>query len=209
VPRVVTSNTWINVYGSSVTVDGKPLQAGTVIQAINEDDFLVGEFVVNREGKFGFMPVYGADSYSEDAVGAIPGESIRFTINGVEAEETVDWSANGDRVKIDHFSLNATAAGDDSVLPRDYSLDQNYPNPFNPETQIDYYLASGGMVELSVYNVLGTKIKTLVSEYQASGSYTVKWYGDSDAGEQVASGVYFYKLSAGQFSETKKMMLLK
>ncbi len=209
IPEVTTSNTWINLYGSGVTVDNKPLTAGSVIQAYSENDVLVGEFVVREQGKFGFMPVYGLDGYSTDAAGAGTGETIHLTVNGIEAQETINWTTNGDRIKINHFSLNATAAGGDNGLPRDYTLSQNYPNPFNPETQIDYYLPNAGMVEVSVYNVLGTKIKTLVSQYQAAGSYSVTWYGDSDTGEKAASGIYFYKLTSGDFSDTRKMMLLK
>lgn len=209
IPEVATSNIWINLYGSDVTVDNKPLAAGSVIQAYSENDVLVGEFVVREQGKFGFMPVYGLDDYSADDAGAGTGETIHLTVNGIEAEETINWTTNGDRVKINHFSLNATAAGGDNGLPRDYTLSQNYPNPFNPETHFDYYLPNAGMVEVSIYNVLGTKIKTLVSQYQAAGSYSVTWYGDSDTGEKIASGVYFYKLTSGEFSETRKMMLLK
>jgi hypothetical protein len=209
IPEVATSNTWINLYGSGVTVDNKPLAVGSIIQAYTDNDVLVGEFAVKEQGKFGFMPVYGLDNYATDAAGAGSGETIHLTVNGIEAEETVNWTANGDRVKVNHFSLNATSANGDNGLPRDYTLSQNYPNPFNPETQIDYYLPNAGMVEVSIYNVLGTKIKTLVNQYQAAGSYSVSWYGDTDTGDKAASGVYFYKLTSGDFSDTRKMMLLK
>jgi hypothetical protein len=207
VPGVAVSNTWINLYGSGVTVDGQPLAPNTVIQAVNESNTLVGEFVVESAGKFGFMPVYGNDTFSEG--GSSSGETIRLLVDGIEAQETVTWTTNGDRIEIKAFHLTATAADDDATLPETYILSQNYPNPFNPETSIQYKLGEAGQVELAVYNVLGTRIKTLVSGYQAAGNYTVKWYGDTDTGEQVASGVYFYKLIAEDFSETRKMMLLK
>jgi hypothetical protein len=153
------------------------------------------------------MPVYGNDTFSEG--GSSSGETIRLLVDGIEAQETVTWTTNGDRIEIKAFHLTATAADDDATLPETYILSQNYPNPFNPETSIQYKLGEAGQVELAVYNVLGTRIKTLVSGYQAAGNYTVKWYGDTDTGEQVASGVYFYKLIAEDFSETRKMMLLK
>ena len=105
--------------------------------------------------------------------------------------------------------MTATAADDQGNLPIVYSLSQNYPNPFNPETSISYAIAKAGMIELSVYNVLGIRINTLVSEYRAEGEYTVKWYGDTESGAPVASGVYFYKLKAGDYTDTRKMMLLK
>lgn len=207
IPVVAISNTWINLYGAGVTVDGETLPTGSVIQAVNENDMLVGEFVVQDAGRFGFMPVYGADPYAGN--GGSAGETIRLLVDGVEAQETVTWSANGDRVKVDKFTLTSTAAGDDPIIPDQFELTQNFPNPFNPETAIEYTLGKAGNVELAIYNVLGTKIKTLVSGYQTKGTYTVKWYGDADNGDKVASGVYLYKLSADDFTETKKMMLLK
>jgi hypothetical protein len=207
VPTVAVNNTWINLYGADVTVDGQSLPVGAVIQAVNESDLLVGEFVVTDAGRFGFMPVYGADLYEGGSGSA--GETIRLVVDGVEAQETVTWTNNGDRIKVDKFHLTSTAAGDESVLPDQFILGQNFPNPFNPETAIEYTLGRAGQVELAIYNVLGTRIKTLVSDYQAQGTHTVKWYGDNESGERVASGVYFYKLIADEFSETKKMMLLK
>ncbi|MFH2056548.1 MAG: HYR domain-containing protein, partial [bacterium] len=207
IPVVAVSNTWINLYGANVTVDGETLPVGAVIQAVNESDVLVGEFVVQDAGRYGFMPVYGVDLYA--GVAGSTGETIRLLVDGVEAQETVTWTSNGDRIKVDKFHLTSTAAGDDAVIPDQFTLGQNYPNPFNPETAIEYTLGRSGQVELAIYNVLGTKIKTLVSDFQAKGTYTVKWYGDTDTGERVASGVYLYKLSAQDFTETKKMMLLK
>ncbi|MCK4856331.1 MAG: HYR domain-containing protein, partial [candidate division Zixibacteria bacterium] len=209
IPEIVISNTWINLYGSGVAVNDGPLETGTVIQAHTESGVLVGEWTVASQGQFGFMPVYGADQYASGATGAQVGETVTLSVNGVAAEETITWTGNGDRIKIDKFTLTATAADDQGNLPIVYSLSQNYPNPFNPETSISYAIAKAGMIELSVYNVLGIRINTLVSEYQAEGEYTVKWYGDTESGAPVASGVYFYKLKAGDYTDTRKMMLLK
>jgi Secretion system C-terminal sorting domain len=97
-----------------------------------------------------------------------------------------------------------TGVGDGDALPHTFSLAQNYPNPFNPTTSINYSLAEKSHVELSVYNVLGQKISTLVSKEQTAGEYSAPW----DA-SQVASGVYFYRLETEKFTSTKKMMLVK
>ena len=94
-------------------------------------------------------------------------------------------------------------------VPDDYSLAQNYPNPFNIETAIRYRLRSNGQVTLSIYNLLGQKVKTLVNEKQAAGSYVAKWDGKDENGTVVPSGVYLYVLKAGNFTSYKKMVLMK
>ena len=89
-------------------------------------------------------------------------------------------------------------------IPNTYELFQNYPNPFNPNTTIQFGLPEAANVKINLYNVLGQKVTTLVSENKLAGRYKVKW----DA-SKFASGIYFYRLEAGKFVETKKMLLLK
>lgn len=95
------------------------------------------------------------------------------------------------------------------AIPGSYELEQNYPNPFNPTTTIRYQLPENSTVKLQIYNMLGQVVNTLVSGNQQAGRYTVNWDGTSQFGEKVASGVYIYRLQAGAFSQTRKMMLLK
>jgi hypothetical protein len=106
--------------------------------------------------------------------------------------------------------------GDDvagSTLPTVFALNQNYPNPFNPSTSIMYDVpesVDGAVsVKLTVYNTRGQKVRTLVDEPKAAGRYTVHWDGTNGSGEQVSSGIYFYKIAAGDFVKVKKMVLLK
>lgn len=106
-------------------------------------------------------------------------------------------------------TFNDIKIGDESVLPTSFELSQNFPNPFNPSTKIDYTLARKSHVELEVYNVLGQRVKTLVDDVREAGVWRVTWDGDNDFGTQVASGMYFYKLTAGDFVQTRKMVLLK
>ncbi|MFQ5640809.1 MAG: T9SS type A sorting domain-containing protein [bacterium] len=95
-------------------------------------------------------------------------------------------------------------------LPQQFGLAQNYPNPFNPETTIQYQLPQTGNVTLRIYNLLGQEVRTLVSENQTAGSYSVAWNGKNDVGEFVTSGMYFYKLKVGEsFLVTRKMLFLK
>jgi hypothetical protein len=88
--------------------------------------------------------------------------------------------------------------------PEIYALSQNYPNPFNPTTAIGYQLSAVSNVELSIYNLIGQKVATLVSEKQQPGMYNMEWNGS-----EFPSGIYYYRLKAGNFIQTKKMILLK
>jgi hypothetical protein len=103
--------------------------------------------------------------------------------------------------------LSSQTAGEST--PQTFRLAQNYPNPFNPTTSISYTLPRDVHVRLCVYNVLGQKVAQLVDEPQTAGYKTVWWNGTGQHGDQVASGVYFYRLEAEQFSEVRKMMLVK
>lgn len=96
-----------------------------------------------------------------------------------------------------------TVALSNTVLPTEFALSQNYPNPFNPTTTIDFALAQAGEYELAIYNVLGQSVDNF-SGFSEQGNVSVEW----DA-SRLASGVYFYKLTAGDFTDTKKMMLIK
>jgi hypothetical protein len=88
--------------------------------------------------------------------------------------------------------------------PREFALMQNYPNPFNAVTQIRYELASREHARLEVYNVLGTRIDTIVDQVQDAGYYTYGW-----SRRNLASGIYYYRLQAGAYGQTRSMLLLK
>jgi len=108
------------------------------------------------------------------------------------------------------FEFNTTpVAKPKKELPSSFSLSQNHPNPFNPHTVIQYALPQGAHVNLVIYNVLGQKVKTLVNDFQTAGFQSVEWDGTNDNGSVTSSGIYFYKLVAGDFTQTKKMVMLK
>ncbi len=99
---------------------------------------------------------------------------------------------------------------EDDVLPKNFKLNQNYPNPFNPETTIEFSLKMREHVTLTIFNTLGQQVRTLTNKSLGVGSYRVIWDGADNANQQVASGMYFYKLQVGDsFVQTKKMILLK
>ena len=99
---------------------------------------------------------------------------------------------------------NLSSVIDRGTIPRKSSLEQNYPNPFNPSTTINFSLAKSGQVTMSVYDVLGRQVSVLVNEKREAGSYEVKFDGSN-----LANGVYFYRLQAGDFVQSRKLVLLK
>lgn len=99
----------------------------------------------------------------------------------------------------------------DPAIARIYHnrLEQNFPNPFNPTTTLAFSIKDAENVSLTIYDVAGRRVRELVNERRDRGAYKVVWDGQNDAGQIVASGVYFYKLTAGSFTDTKKMTILK
>ena len=99
--------------------------------------------------------------------------------------------------------------GAHGVIPQKHWLWANYPNPFNSMTMIPFDLAFSGRVHLSIYDVLGQKVRTLVAGTMSPGRYTIPWDGQDDEGHPVASGRYLVRLQAGTFSDSKTMTLIK
>ena len=94
------------------------------------------------------------------------------------------------------------------IPPLEFSLSQNYPNPFNPNTKISWQTPVSSFITLKVYDVLGNEVATLVDEYKPAGKYEVE-LNPSSSIKNLSSGIYFYRIQAGSFAQTKKMMVLK
>jgi subtilase family serine protease len=124
---------------------------------------------------------------------------------GEPVREAIEYTVTEEDLKRRRASLTLTV----TATPRVTTLYQNFPNPFNPVTTVRYEIAEAGDVTLNIYNVRGQLIKTLVNESRRPGFYEVQWRGNNNRGESVASGVYFYKLTAPGFNRSKKMVFLK
>jgi hypothetical protein len=131
------------------------------------------------------------------APGIGPVKRVGETIHGPETYYLLS-------AQIDNTNIVLSAEGRDPSVPSKFFLAQNYPNPFNPSTTINYELAAGAFVTLKVYDVLGREVLVLVSEHQSAGSHSVA----CSAGN-LPSGMYFYRLHAGPYTQTKKLMVLK
>ncbi|HEX9653560.1 MAG TPA: FlgD immunoglobulin-like domain containing protein, partial [bacterium] len=107
------------------------------------------------------------------------------------------------------FPDNPTAVNDKPENPERFVLEPNHPNPFNPLTRIRYRVPGFDDVQLAVFNALGRKIRTLISQQQGPGEFQVVWDGRDDGGEIVASGVYLYQLKIGDEQHVRKMTLIR
>lgn len=154
----------------------------------------------------------GFELYKNDKDLEIP-ETIAFNeVNSVPSLSQVEITSSTEHLKdtkassVDTLSdqdpTTSVTAGSDT--PNKYKLEQNYPNPFNPATEITYQLPSDRHVVLKVYDILGRPVKTLVNKTQKAGSYTVRFNA-----EGLTSGMYLYRLEAGNYEQIRKMILIK
>ncbi len=142
-----------------------------------------------------FLSIEGVEVVSGTwSVIATDGKGYSYPTNG-PFELTIDASS----VSVDEPML----------IPETFSLHANYPNPFNPSTAITYDLPKRSLVTLGIYDILGKQIKTLVNQSQDAGNKIAVWDGTDDLGRQVSAGVYLYQIQAGEFTQTRKMLLLK
>jgi hypothetical protein len=200
--RVTVTNRFSDFW-SAADMSETGLRPGDVITAKTESGLLVGEALVNNKGWF-LLHVYGDDKTTSHVDGAVPGEELTFEVNGVAA----GVSGNARWAEQESNELTVFAAGA-NPLPTDFALLQNYPNPFNPSTTIQYRLAEASEVNLTIYNVLGQQVRSLVAGVKEAGTHTIEWDGRDDNGSTVQSGMYFYRIQTPSFTEAKKMTLLK
>ena len=108
------------------------------------------------------------------------------------------------------FVLNNTLLSIDSgIIPEVFALHQNYPNPFNPVTSLRYDLPEDGFVNITIYDMMGRIVRSLVNSKQAAGYHSIKWNATNNKNEPVSAGLYLYTIQAGEFRKTRKMVLLK
>ena len=130
-------------------------------------------------------------------------EFVILEVNGVSCEFALDdiyWDGGG--------TVNVIE-GEFGETPTKYSLNNNYPNPFNPVTTLRYDLSENGLVNITIYDMLGREVKTLINQTQDAGYKSVIWDATNDYGKPVSAGIYLYQIQAGEYISTKKMVLLK
>jgi len=203
---VTPTSEWIDLFGDGITLDGTLIPTGTVLAAYDENGHLCGQATVGTGGKISFTPVYRDDKGTTTVEGPDPGGSINLTVNDIPVQQSYTFSGLGDRIRL--TTLTSLSKHSEN-LPRQFGLAQNYPNPFNPGTSIDFSLPVASRATVDVYNVVGEKVTTLLDRFLPAGRYSVNWDGANADGKPASSGMYFYRLKAGEFTDTKKMMLVK
>jgi len=170
---------------------------GAAIFAVDQNNNVISYSISNSNGQF-VMEGLEPGNYR------IIGDKFGFNLDQY-FNVTLDYNTNfSQNLSITLTPDGVTSAEGNTALVKEFVLNQNYPNPFNPTTSIQYALSSRQFVTLKVYNLLGKEVATLVNETKPAGTYNLKF----DAAN-LTSGVYFYKLQAGSFVETKKMIVLK
>ena len=161
---------------------------------------------------FAYHNVYRADLASNDP--AFVFQTIESSYTDIVSEwgnyeywvTAVDHNGNeSDQSSLAGIELSV----EQEVLPEEFALGQNYPNPFNPSTQIRYALPEQSRVTITIYNMLGGKVRTLVNDFQDAGYRNILWNATNDHGSPVSAGMYIYTIKAGNFYQAKKMILLK
>jgi len=190
------------------SLQASPVPEGILLEWSTESETNNRGFHLSRslekEGQFDFV------AFLDGAGNSTSPRSYRFVDKQVRSEVTY-WYL----LESEDFQGQRTAYGPIQVtagpplLPKVFALFQNYPNPFNPTTHVKYQLPEDVSVRLEIYNVMGQKVGSLVDEVQKTGYYKVKWAGRDTNGRELASGVYFYRLEAGDFVKTRKMVLLR
>ena len=138
-----------------------------------------------------------------------PSQITKFNIIFLNRGENFARTFYVDDIRVIESELVTSIINDLNLIPSEFTLTQNYPNPFNPTTTIEYSLENTAEIQLSIFNVLGQKIRTLVNGKQGSGGHSIQWNGRNDAGTTVASGVYVYVLRSDEVMLSRKLMLLK
>ena len=168
------------------------------------------------DGEFNYVSMQNIDDFYYE--GAVPGQSVGTHISYYV--EAIDDSGNRSTIpesapaaSYEFYVDIITAVDAETQLPKEFALLQNYPNPFNPQTELRYELPEAADVRLTVYNLLGQLVSTVVESRQEAGYHRAVWYGRSNQGTSLSSGVYIYKLTAkgvnSSFEHVKKMVLLR
>jgi hypothetical protein len=153
----------------------------------------------------------GSGSFSTLALLDVPVTSAQATYQvysnvSDSSDQSTSWIPYQESLEVISTGVEDQGPG---TLPKGFSLQQNFPNPFNASTRIDYSLAASGFVSLEIYNILGQKVRTLVWQSQTPGAKSAYWDGTNNSGDDIPTGMYFYRLQTSTKSLTKKMTLIR
>jgi len=205
-----------------VAIDQVDMDNGKIqLKEGNEIALFDGELCVGATVFDGEFPI-SVTSWKAYPDAGLPGfqhgNPIRAVVYLKESDIEVEMMLHSLEGYLDTFGGGPYAyvslSGTSGLIPNSYALGQNYPNPFNPVTRINYQLPYSSDVKISIFNILGQEVATLVNSHQEFGYYQVNWNSKNIKGKQASSGVYFYRIKAigdngTSFTQTHKMLLLK
>jgi hypothetical protein len=190
-----------NTYGVSVYPELAFMGTNQITIRYEDADLIVDSLTIGDEST---IQIYQWDYNISQWTGI--GGSVNAEVNFIEATITEPGVYGAFTSEV------ITDVEDDdygNVLPYKFELSQNYPNPFNPVTTINYSLPRRSKVKIEIFNILGRKVITLFEDSKPAGDYQITWDGNDSNSQKVSTGIYFYRFKAGDYVETKKMLLLK
>lgn len=190
-----------------------PVELSLFNASVNGNDVLLRWTTASELNNSGFAIERRLGDESFTQIGFVQGKGTSTEMTEYKyLDKELQYGSYSYRLK--QIDFDGTTSYSDIIevevgLPINYSLEQNYPNPFNPSTTIKYSLPLNGNVKLSVFNTLGEEVAVLVNELAEAGYYTIEWNGTNNHNVKLPSGVYIYRLEAGNFTSAKKLVILK
>ncbi len=184
----------------SQDVEGDSIQYGFVLKS-GTVSIIPFQHIDNSTFSIDYSTI--ANLVNENSTGLVSNE---WTIYATDGSDTT-YASNGPRSLI--VDMSALSADYEKSLPHDFTLEQNYPNPFNPSTTITFQIPHSVPVNITVFDINGRVVKTLLNTQVNSGIHRITWDGKNTAGESMPSGMYFYRLSTPDYNSTRRMTLLK
>jgi len=154
------------------------------------------------------------ETFSANSITAGPNFTITSTGDVILSAETIAvipqfFVVQGGKLQVVSGAPPVSVETEDPIIPDEFIVHQNFPNPFNPETEIRFALTKDSHVLINIYNTLGQQIGTLIDTQYAAGFHSMRWDGKDRNGRPVSSGVYLYQIQAGEFSQVRKMSLIR
>ena len=216
-----------SIYGDTVNTSQESIRIGFVLTAEDSEDYLssyILRLIINGGPPHGGEILESSGSFDEGEMSSSIASTIEIPMATTEGNWNIRIILEDDLGAVTNLSPNYldnqnfqnyiyvsnTILGSNyENMPNQYLLHQNYPNPFNPITTLRYNVPEKILVRISIFDISGNPIKMLVNEVKNAGFYSARWGAINNNGQPVSAGVYFYKIHAGNFVDTKKMILLK